>query len=244
MWIFAALLALAVPDWAVPGSPTHKQVPPPPDFHRPTRTELIPIGIFTGQSDVGAALAAGSSDFDSLRGRYVIRAAGYNVWYTRDEFRYLWRLASGDCAIAATAQFPLPGGYYDRMAILAVRAGLDDNAKEVIAVLHGAGLIHLSGRADIGAALRRAWRTNVGEVSGARTQRFGLSKHGSTFRLLVSRSGEPLHPVGDPLVLPFANPYYIGVGACSHQPATLDTVVLTAVNLTPESAGAPSGQLP
>jgi AraC-like DNA-binding protein len=25
-----------VPDWAIPGSATHKQVPPPPDFHRAT----------------------------------------------------------------------------------------------------------------------------------------------------------------------------------------------------------------
>ena len=27
----------AVPDWAQPGSTTHTQVPPPADFHRPTK---------------------------------------------------------------------------------------------------------------------------------------------------------------------------------------------------------------
>src|SRR5262249_37439316 len=40
------------PDWAYPDSPTHHQVPPPPGFHRATRTEMTPIGIFEGQSDV------------------------------------------------------------------------------------------------------------------------------------------------------------------------------------------------
>jgi hypothetical protein len=36
----AALLraqAPAVPDWARPGSATHTQVAPPPDFHRPSK---------------------------------------------------------------------------------------------------------------------------------------------------------------------------------------------------------------
>ena len=41
-----------VPDWALPGSATHKQVPPPSDFHRPTTTENKRIGIFDGQSEV------------------------------------------------------------------------------------------------------------------------------------------------------------------------------------------------
>src|SRR5258708_3200462 len=49
-----------VPDWALPGSPTHKQVPPPLDFHRPVRTENKSIGIFNGQSDVGSALVPGA----------------------------------------------------------------------------------------------------------------------------------------------------------------------------------------
>ena len=45
-----------VPDWALPSSPTHVQVPPPADFHRPSRNFDTPIGIFDGQSDIGAAL--------------------------------------------------------------------------------------------------------------------------------------------------------------------------------------------
>ena len=38
----------AVPDWALPGSATHKQVPPPADFHRPSRTSDTPVGVCVG----------------------------------------------------------------------------------------------------------------------------------------------------------------------------------------------------
>src|SRR5260221_14732624 len=33
-----------VPDWSLPGSSTHKQVPPPSDFHRPSKNFNTPIG--------------------------------------------------------------------------------------------------------------------------------------------------------------------------------------------------------
>ncbi len=80
-----------VPDWAQPGSPTHVQVPPPADFHRPSRNFDTPIGVFEGQSDIGSALVPGSATFDAATGQYTINSAGYNIWYSRDEFRYLWK---------------------------------------------------------------------------------------------------------------------------------------------------------
>ncbi|MBV9674828.1 MAG: biopolymer transporter Tol, partial [Acidobacteriaceae bacterium] len=77
--------APAVPDWAQPGSPTHKQVPPPADFHRPSRNYSTHIGLFEGQSDIGAAVVPGSATYDAHTQQYTIQSAGYNVWYTRDE---------------------------------------------------------------------------------------------------------------------------------------------------------------
>src|ERR1039458_5820690 len=62
----------APPAWAQPGSATHTQVAPPPDFHRPTTTVETPIGIFQGQSDVGSALVPGSASFDPVKGEYTI----------------------------------------------------------------------------------------------------------------------------------------------------------------------------
>ncbi len=97
-----------VPDWALPSSATHKQYPPPADFHRPSKNFDTPIGIFQGQSDIGGALVPGSASYDPATKQYTINSAGYNIWYTRDEFRYLWKKMSGDISLAGDASFPIP----------------------------------------------------------------------------------------------------------------------------------------
>src|SRR5882757_10059977 len=89
-----AVQAPVVPEWAQPGSPTHVQVPPPADFHRPSRNFETPIGVFQGQSDVGGAVVPGSGSYDPGTQEYTIRSAGYNIWYSRDEFRFLWKKMS------------------------------------------------------------------------------------------------------------------------------------------------------
>src|SRR4051812_42725984 len=93
-----------VPDWAIPGSATHKQAPPPADFHRDSVHDRTPIGIFSAKSDIGAALIAGSSNY--ANGTYTIHSAGYNIWYTRDEFHFLWKEMRGDVSLAADIAFP------------------------------------------------------------------------------------------------------------------------------------------
>jgi len=127
----------AAPAWAQPGSATHAQVAPPADLHRPARNFDTPIGVFEGQSDIGSALAPGSASYDARTKQYTINSAGYNVWYTRDEFRYLWKKMSGNVSIAADINFPDPNGYGDRKAVLVIRQDLDDDSKEAIAALHG-----------------------------------------------------------------------------------------------------------
>jgi hypothetical protein len=72
--------APAVPEWAQPGSPTHKQVAPPPDFHRPSRNFDTPIGMFQGQSDIGAAVLPGSANYDASTKQYTINSAGVRVF--------------------------------------------------------------------------------------------------------------------------------------------------------------------
>jgi len=132
-----ATSAPAVPEWEEPGSPTQVQVPPPPDFHRPSRNFDAPIGIFQGQSDIGAAVVPGSANYDANTRQYTINSAGYNIWYSRDEFRYLWRKMSGDVSLAADVMFPDPKGYGDRKVVLVIRQSLDDDSKEAMIGEHG-----------------------------------------------------------------------------------------------------------
>ncbi|HWB17989.1 MAG TPA: hypothetical protein VG538_16420 [Vicinamibacterales bacterium] len=231
----------AVPDWAMPGSDTHTQVAPPPDFHRPSRVFDAPIGIFDGQADVGAALVPGRASFDAATGRYTIDSAGYNIWYTRDEFRYLWKRMSGDVSLAADISYPDPSGYGDRKAVLVIRQSLDDDAKEAIVALHGLGMIHLAVRPERDVRIKdteyriggrgRPGGASPDSLVTVMAQRIGIEKRGDAFALFVSLEGEPMHQFGPPITLHLDEPFYVGIGFCSHLPVTSDTAVLSNVVL-------------
>jgi hypothetical protein len=47
----------------------------------------------------------------------------------------------------------------------------------------------------------------------------------------VSLEGEPMHQFGPPIALKLEEPFYVGIGFCSHLPVTSDTAVLSNVVL-------------
>jgi hypothetical protein len=236
----------ASPAWAQPGSPNHAQVAPPADFHRPSKNFDIPLGIFEGQSDIGSALVPGSAEYDAGTKQYTIHSAGYNVWYTRDEFRYLWKKMSGDVSLAADITFPDANGFGDRKAVLIIRQDLEDDSKEAIAALHGAGMIQLAQRAEKDVRVKdmefrvggrgRPGTDNPDHLATVFARRIGIEKHADSFALLVSLEGEPMHQFGPPITLHIDGPFYVGIGFCSHLPDKSDTAVLSNVVLE-NSAG-------
>jgi hypothetical protein len=237
----AAAPANGPPAWSQPGSATHAQVAPPADFHRRSTNFDTPIGIFEGQSDIGSALVPGSASYDSGGRKYTINSAGYNVWYTRDEFRYLWKKMTGDVSLAAAISFPDVKGYGDRKAVLVIRQDLDDDSKEVLVALHGAGMIQLGRRTEKGVRIKdMEYRLGGRGRPGGATpdslvevdaRRIGIEKHGDDFALYVSVDGEPVHQFGAPLTLHLEEPFYVGIGFCSHLPDKSDTAVLSDVVL-------------
>jgi hypothetical protein len=232
----------AVPEWAYPGTATRTQVAPPPDFRRPSTHFKTPIGIFDGQSDIGTAVVPGSASYDAVSGRYTVSSAGYNVWYYRDEFRFLWKKLTGDVSLAADVAYPDPNGYGDRKAVLVIRQDLDDDSQQVVVAPHGAGMIQLAERPTKGALVRDLeYRVGSrGARPGGKTpdslvpimaKRVGLEKRGDTFALWVSLEGEPMARLGPSITLTMRGPFYVGIGFCSHLPDTVDSAVISNVVL-------------
>jgi hypothetical protein len=222
---FTSAQKVEVPEWALPGSATHKQVPPPVDFHRVTKTDNTKIGIFTGQSDIGAALVPGSSSYNPKTKQYSITSAGYNIWYTRDEFRYIWKKMSGDVSLAADVSFPDKEGYDDRKVVLVIRQSLNDDSKEAMIGIHGGGLIHMAYRPENNANMKEM------RVDKRSALRLGIEKHGDSFTIFLSMNGEPMKQYGEPLKMNFDEPFYVGIGLCSHIPDQTTTAVLSKVVL-------------
>jgi hypothetical protein len=228
-----------VPDWALPGSATHQQVAPPADFHRPSTNFDASIGVFDGQSDIGSALVPGSASYDAATAQYTINSAGYNIWYTRDEFRFLWKHMSGDVSLAADINFPDPKGYGDRKVVVMIRQSLDDDSKAAMVAEHGAGMVHLAWRPEKDTRVtdmefRMGGRGRPGGASPdslvtISPRRIGIEKHGDEFTIWVSLDGEPMHQFGPPIKLHLDAPFYVGIGFCSHLPETVDTAVFSNV---------------
>ncbi len=224
--------APVAPDWALPSSPTHKQIPPPEGFHRPTVTFNTPIGIFTGQSDIGGPLVPATASYDAGAKQYTIHSAGYNIWYQRDEFRYLWTKMSGDVSLSADVTLPNPDGLPDHFAALVIRESLDDDSRGIWAGVHSTGNVHLAQRATTGAMTHNPVAIRLsGDLTKVQPKRIGLEKRGDLVALFISVAGEPMHQFGPPVTMHFDGPFYVGIGFASHQPTTLDTAVFTNVDL-------------
>jgi hypothetical protein len=216
--------------------------PAPSVYSGPNRTLDIPIGIFDGQSDVGSPHVPGNARYDEATKRYTIDSGGYNVVYTRDEFRFLWKKMSGDVSLAADISFANPNGYDGRKAVLVIRQTLDDDSREAVAALYGNGVFRLGQRAKKGARRAdmdyRVWSREAPAIPPARNisvvlmpKRIAIAKYGDTVLILVSMQGEPMHAFGPPLILHMDEPFYVGIGFCSNlkdksDVATFSNVVL------------------
>jgi hypothetical protein len=229
---------IEVPDWALPQSANHKQVAPPADFHRASVTINGSIGQFDAQTDVGGPLAPGNASYDPASKSYTISSAGYNIWYQRDEFHYLWKKMSGDVSLAASVNWPNIDDFHDRKVALIIRDSLDDDSRQIMAAQHGNGMVHISWRAektgqmvDIShrAARQPAPGTAEKGPQALHASRIGIEKKGDQFQLWISWQGEAFHPEGAPVTFKTSGPFYAGVGFTSHLPANVLTAKVSDV---------------
>lgn len=187
------------------------------------------LGLFQAQSAIGNVVPAGSAHYDPGRRVYTIASAGANTWYHVDHFNYLWTRASGDLALTARISFPPTRYHHDpnphRKGLLMFRQSLAPGAAYVDAALHGVGLTALQYRRERGAD------TPDIELTSDAPQTLRLEKRGDVFTLYVSQAGEPLHQVGASVRLHLQGPYYVGLGALSHDVATTDVIEFSHVRL-------------
>ena len=222
---------LQAPNGVPAAASAHAPVTPVASIHRPTRTENTPVGVFEGVSEIGSPVVPGSSSFDPATGTYRITSSGYNIWFGRDEFRFLWKKMRGDVSLAADVHFENPEPRSDRKLVLVLRQTLEDDSKEAIAGEHGTGMVHLARRPERGAMTTDLEYTFGGELKNVMAQRLGIEKHGDQVQLFVSIQGEAMQPLGPPVTLHLTGPFYVGIGFCPHVADKLDTGVFSDVVL-------------
>ncbi|HEY1889122.1 MAG TPA: hypothetical protein VGG63_01855 [Steroidobacteraceae bacterium] len=195
----------------------------------PTGKRVGALGLFQAKSDIGNVEPAGAAHYDGTREVYTIASAGANAWYHVDHFDYLWTQAAGDMALTARISFPPHRYGHDpnphRKGLLMFRQSLAPGSAYVDAALHGVGLTALQYRRE------RGGNTPDIELTTGAPRTLRLEKRGDVFTLYVSEAGEPQHQVGASIRLHLRAPFYVGLGALSHDAHTTDVVGFSRVTL-------------
>jgi hypothetical protein len=121
-----------------------------------------------------------------------------------------------------------------RKAVLMIRQSMDADSPYADVALHGNGLTSLQYRDEKGAATHEI----QANVSARRWLR--IVKRGAYFSLWLPDENGEFHPAGGSTRIALKEPFYVGIGLCSHDADVIEKAVFSNVNLKSElpAAGA------
>jgi Domain of Unknown Function (DUF1080) len=183
------------------------------------------LGHFDNHADIGTVVHPGKLEFDPAKQTYTITASGENMWAKADSLHFAWKQISGDVALEADVAFVGAGKNPHRKACLLVRQDLDTDSAYADVALHGNGLTCLQYREEKGAVTQQV------QSSVAAPQRLRIEKRGPYISMWLAAKGEPLHFAGASGRLAFKEPFYVGLGVCSHEKDIPETFVFSNVRL-------------
>jgi TolB protein len=183
------------------------------------------LGIFTNEGSVGQTPAGVKAQYDAAKGEYRITGGGANMWGASDAFYFVWKKVSGDVSLTADIQWVGTSAAEHRKAVLIVRQSLDPGSPYADAVSHGNGLTSLQFR---GAAGEQTYQIVAAEDGPSRLR---IVKKGSRFTMYFGKPGEELKTSGPVEFVTVQEPFYAGLGVCSHVATTLETAIFSNVKL-------------
>jgi TolB protein len=194
---------------------------------RAAKLETNPVGIFAGHRDVGNVAAAyrGNVEFDAAKGAYTVTGGGENIWFGSDAFHYAWKEVSRDVTLTADIAFIGVGKNAHRKAMLMVRQGLDADAAYADVAVHGSGLTSLQFRDEKGAM------THEVQANMEAPKRVRIRKEGDYFTMWVAGEDGKFVLAGATGKIVLKEPFYVGIGVCSHEKKVLEKAVFSGVEL-------------
>ena len=183
------------------------------------------LGIFTNAGSVGQTPPGSKAQYDAATGEYRITGGGANMWGAADAFYFVWKKVTGDVALTADIQWVGTSAAEHRKAVLILRQSLDPSSPYADAVSHGNGLTSLQFR---GASNEQTYQIVAAEDGPSRLR---IVKKGSRFTMYFGKPGEELKASGPVEFVTLEEPFYVGVGVCSHVATTLETAIFSNVKV-------------
>ena len=155
-----------------------------------------PVGIFDNHQDIGNPKLKGSATYDETTQTYNLSGAGYNIWFNRDEFHFLYKKLKGDFVLTADFEFTgdTAGAVGHRKIGWMIRESTDEGAASANACKHIDGLVVLQWRTYKGMFMRDPEEERFYPKKGGQT--IQLERIGKTITMRIAHPGEPLQFVG------------------------------------------------
>lgn len=185
------------------------------------------LGIFTNESSVGQTPSGVKAVYDAAKGEYAITGGGANVWATTDAFYFVWKKVSGDVTLTADVQWVGTSTAEHRKAMLMIRQSLEPGSAYADAVSHGNGLTSLQFR---GTANENTYQV-VAADGGPLPARLRIVRKGSRITMYFGKPNAEWQTAGPVEFIGMQEPFYVGLGVCSHVAGTLETAVFSNVKL-------------
>ena len=188
-----------------------------------------PLGVFEKNSDIGNPKLAGSAAYDKATQSYTLKGGGYNIWFNRDEFHYLYREISGDFLLTANFAFVGETGDPHRKIGWMIRESAEPDSIHVSAVSHVDGLMVMQWRQLRGAYMRDPEDEIFLAKKGG--QIIQMERRGKTVSMRVANPGEPLQMVGSHEMPHMADSVLAGLYVCSHNAEAMETATIWNVRI-------------
>jgi hypothetical protein len=192
--------------------------------------QMNTLGIFTNQGSIGQTPPGCKAQYDASKGEYRVTGGGANMWGAADAFYFVWKKVSGDVTLSADIQWVGTSAAEHRKAVLIVRQSLDPGSPYGDAVSHGNGLTSLQFR---GAPNEQTYQIVAAEDGPSRLR---IVKKGSAFTMYFGKPGGGLKASGPVEFVTLEEPFYVGLGVCSHVATTLETAIFSNVKLEETSS--------
>jgi TolB protein len=183
------------------------------------------VGIFESHGDIGTVLHPGAADYDAAKGSYTMTASGENVWFGKDAYQFAWKKVSGDVTLTADISFIGKSAAEHRKAMLMVRQSLDADSAYADVTLHGNGMTALQTRDAQGAL------THEIQAVTWSPKRLRIERRGAYFSMWLAYEDGVFRLAAGSARLEFKEPFYVGIGLCSHDKDVVEKAVFTNVDL-------------
>jgi TolB protein len=198
--------------------------------HEAARTATSAVGMFESHTDVGSVLHQGSVEYDAAKQTYTIASSGENMWFGKDAFHFAWKKASGDVTLTADISFLGKGVNEHRKAVLMIRESLDADSAYADVALHGSRLTSLQYREEQGGT------THEIQANVSAPKQLRLVKRGAYFSMWLADEGGEFHLASGSTRIALKEPFYVGIGVCSHEQNVVEKAVFSNVSLKTEAA--------